>query len=198
MDQNRRSFLSSSAQMLGGAWVALHWPAISAAAAHAQAAVAAGAGALANLTAAQARDLDAISARIIPTDDTPGAHEAGVVYFIDQAIGGFFVRHRAEFLADYAAFAADVAKQARGRAFADLPTDQQTELLKGAQDARFFATTRLLTVVGFLASQRYGGNRDGIGWQVIGFKDEHVFQPPFGYYDRDYPGFVPYDAKGKA
>ena len=36
----------------------------------------------------------------------------------------------------------------------------------------------------------YGGNRDGVGWKLIGFEDRHVFQPPFGYYDRDYPGFV--------
>jgi hypothetical protein len=36
----------------------------------------------------------------------------------------------------------------------------------------------------------YGGNRDGVGWKLIGFEDEHVFHPPFGYYDRDYPGFV--------
>ena len=26
----------------------------------------------------------------------------------------------------------------------------------------------------------------------MGFEDQHVFEPPFGYYDRDYQGFVPY------
>jgi hypothetical protein len=36
----------------------------------------------------------------------------------------------------------------------------------------------------------YGGNRGGVGWKLIGFEDAHVFQAPFGYYDRDYPGFV--------
>jgi hypothetical protein len=36
----------------------------------------------------------------------------------------------------------------------------------------------------------YGGNRDGVGWKLIGFEDSHVFYPPFGHYDRDYPGFV--------
>ena len=24
----------------------------------------------------------------------------------------------------------------------------------------------------------------------MGFEDRHVFVPPFGYYDRNYPGFV--------
>ena len=36
----------------------------------------------------------------------------------------------------------------------------------------------------------YGGNRDGVGWKLIGFDDQHAFQSPFGHYDRDYPGFV--------
>jgi hypothetical protein len=36
----------------------------------------------------------------------------------------------------------------------------------------------------------YGGNRNGAGWRLLGFQDMHVFQPPFGYYDRDYQGFV--------
>jgi hypothetical protein len=29
-----------------------------------------------------------------------------------------------------------------------------------------------------------------MGWKLIGFEDRHVFEPPFGYYDRDYPGFL--------
>jgi hypothetical protein len=53
---------------------------------------------------------------------------------------------------------------------------------------------RFLTILGLLALPRYGGNRDEIGWKLIGFNDAHAFNPPFGYYDRDYPGFVPYDA----
>jgi hypothetical protein len=39
------------------------------------------------------------------------------------------------------------------------------------------------------ALPKYGGNRDHVGWQLIGFPDQHIFQPPFGYYDREYPGF---------
>ena len=35
------------------------------------------------------------------------------------------------------------------------------------------------------------GNRDGVGWKVIGREREHMFQPPFGYYDKDYPGWQP-------
>ena len=33
-----------------------------------------------------AAEIEAIAARIIPSDATPGAREAGVVYFIDRAL----------------------------------------------------------------------------------------------------------------
>ncbi len=42
------------------------------------------------------------------------------------------------------------------------------------------------------SSPKYGGNLNGIGWKMIGFDDEHVFTPPFGHYDAQYTGFVPY------
>jgi Gluconate 2-dehydrogenase subunit 3 len=45
-----------------------------------------------------------MAAQIIPSD-TPGAREAGAVAFIDRALSGFYGAHRAEFLADYEAFA---------------------------------------------------------------------------------------------
>jgi gluconate 2-dehydrogenase gamma chain len=41
------------------------------------------------LTPEQAREVEAIAARIIPTDELPGATEAGVVYFIDRALKTF-------------------------------------------------------------------------------------------------------------
>ena len=54
----------------------------------------------------------------------------------------------------------------------------------------FFETTRLLTLLGMFSMPAHGGNRNGVGWKLIGFEDRHAFQAPFGYYDRDYPGFV--------
>jgi gluconate 2-dehydrogenase gamma chain len=197
MTHNRRSFLSLSGQGLGAAWLALHWPAISTAATHAHAQAVAGERKLERLSADEARDLEAISAHIIPTDHTPGAREAGVVYFMDAALGGFFAPHRTELHADYQEFSAGVVKQSSGKRFADLSAERQLQVLQQVEGTRFFGTVRLLTVVGFLASPRYGGNRNGVGWQVIGFDDQHVFTPPFGYYDRDYPGFIPYDTKKK-
>ena len=37
----------------------------------------------------------------------------------------------------------------------------------------------------------YGGNRGGIGWKLLGFEDQHIFDPPFGYYDQGYDDRAP-------
>ena len=57
---------------------------------------------------------------------------------------------------------------------------------------------RFLTVLGLLALPSYGGNAGKVGWKLVGFVDQHVWEPPFGYYDKDYPGFAPYPKRGGA
>jgi hypothetical protein len=37
-----------------------------------------------------------------------------------------------------------------------------------------------------------------LGWKLMGFEDQHIFTPPFGDYDRDYAGFVPYATEKKS
>ena len=44
----------------------------------------------------------------------------------------------------------------------------------------------MLTIVGTLCAPQYGGNYENAGWKMMGFEAQHVFSPPFGYYDRDY------------
>src|SRR6516165_9592098 len=86
----RREFLWRAAGAAGAAWVGTQWPAIVAAAQHAHHAVSAKAsGKFEILTPEQARVVEAIVSQIIPTDDMPGAKEAGVVYFIDRALKTF-------------------------------------------------------------------------------------------------------------
>jgi gluconate 2-dehydrogenase gamma chain len=196
MEFDRRSFIATTAQTLGAGWLALNWPKIAAAAGHAHLArQSSKPQSLAVLSTEMARDVDAMCAQIIPTDDTPGAREAGAVYFVDRAMGGFYAAHRAEFTTDYAEFTAAAAKQFPGVRFADLAPDRQIEYLQSVEKSRFFGSVRFLTILGLLVLPGYGGNRDEIGWKLIGFNDAHAFNPPFGYYDRDYPGFVPYGAK---
>jgi hypothetical protein len=45
---------------------------------------------LAFFSASDASDVEAVAAQIIPTDGSPGAREAGAVYFIDRARCSFF------------------------------------------------------------------------------------------------------------
>jgi hypothetical protein len=68
---------------------------------------------------------------------------------------------------------------------------EQVTFLTLVEHSPFFDTMRVLTIVGTLSSSQYGGNFAGMGWKLIGFEDQHVFIPPFGHYDRDYPGFKP-------
>src|SRR5262245_24915323 len=137
------------------------------------------------LDAAQAADVAALAAQIVPTDETPGANEAGASYFIDRALGSFFAHWRPGFLAGLAGFQAAV-RQAHPEAasFAALSSDQQIAFLHTVDTTPFFDQARLLTICGMFSSPEYGGNRDGVGWKLMGFEDQHIFEPPFGWYDR--------------
>jgi hypothetical protein len=144
------------------------------------------------LDAAQFADLRALAGLIIPADDTPGAIEAGVPEFIDAALASFFAASAGHFLAGLADLQSRAAVHAPALgAFAGWPVAAQQAFLPSVEQTPFFAQLRDLTVLGLLAMPAYGGNRNGLGWQLIGFVDQHAFSPPFGYYDRDYPGFEP-------
>ena len=63
-------------------------------------------------------------------------------------------------------------------------SDAQLIALMGAIEGMpFFETLRTHTLMGFLGSPEYGGNRGGAGWAHIGFEDRMAFEPPFGAYD---------------
>jgi gluconate 2-dehydrogenase gamma chain len=175
----------------------------------------------------QRRTIEAAMARIIPTDQEPGASEAGAIDFLDRYLSGIdYVYARP----DGSGFARLEGKRAeawrqrieivrqtylegieelnkRGRAefgddFADLAPDQQDLVLSLMEqptrdeerareeeqavagfappepalqqiaaeiDLDFFPLLVLHTRQGFLADPIYGGNRDRVGWDVIGF-----------------------------
>jgi len=169
---------------------AFDWPAIARAAheAHAAAQSAAVAGAPLTYTllgAADAADVEALTSQIIPSDDTPGAREAGVTYFIDRALGSFFAHWRPTFMQGLNGFQAAVrAAYPQAASFAALSSDQQIEFLHTVDRTPFFEQARLLTGCGMFMDPSYGGNRDNVGWKLLGFEDQHTFEPPFGYYDR--------------
>ncbi len=133
------------------------------------------------LTPEQWKLVEAIAARIIPTDDEPGATEAGVVNFIDKALAHEDKALRPVYEAGLAGVEAVAQKRFRSAFAALTPTEQDDVLLalesgkadgwpKGAVGARdFFAAVRAHTVFGFLCDPSYGGNRDHVGWKVVGY-----------------------------
>jgi len=182
---SRRSFLKVSGTAAGGSWFGLSLTTLLAACERASEALSVG-GAFAVLRTEEAADFEAIAARIIPTDDTPGATEAGVVYFMDNVLGGV----RAEFLEPMREGLEELRGAAMAafgtQAFSTLGPEQQDALLTEIQDSSFFATIRYLTLAGMFSLPEHGGNRNHVGWQLLGFEDRHAWQAPFGFYDADY------------
>ena len=184
--QSRRAFLGTSGSVIGGSWIALHLPAILATVDFACTAQSEGAG-FEVLTAFEAAELEAIAAQIIPTDDTPGAREAGVIYFIDRALNTFGADNLEPIREGLQDFESSVREEHPGvEAFSALSDNQQIEALRAIEESDFFGTVRTMTIAGMFAHPSYGGNRDKVGWALLGFDDRHAWQPPFGYYDAQY------------
>lgn len=180
----RRGFLRATGATLGGSWLMAQLPLLAGVAASAREAQAAGKG-FAHLTDEEAADFEAIAARIVPTDETPGAREAGVIWFIDQAFGGFLA-DKASVLREGLASLNRVVATAQGKPrFALLAPPEQDKVLATVDTTPFFEDLRFLTLAGLLTLPEYGGNRDHLGWKLIGFEHRHAWTPPFGYYDAE-------------
>jgi len=207
---SRRSFLSRAGGAVSAVWLSTHWPAIVSASEHAhQAAKSAAPAKFQFFSPEQATEIDAITARIIPSDETPGAREAGVVYFIDRALTTFAVDDQKtyreglpglqsrvrELFPDVEKFSSATPAQQDQvlHSFDEQTNSGGRNFLPNAAAHPFFETLRVHTVIGFLIDPDSGrsGNRDGVGWKLIGRDRDHMFQPPFGYYDKDYAGWQP-------
>jgi gluconate 2-dehydrogenase gamma chain len=175
MTLTHRDFLLQSALYGGTLWAALNVPrprALAAAAESAKPVV---------LTPAEWKLVEAISGRIIPSDDEPGAVEAGVVNFVDKALANEDKALLPVYRAGLAGVDA-VARKRLAKPFVDLAPGDQDAVLgalesgkaggwpKGAVGAAdFFVAVRAHTVCGFLCDPGYGGNRDHVGWKVVGY-----------------------------
>lgn len=169
--------------------------------------------------------IEAAMARIIPTDDVPGAREAGTIDFLDAYLAGIgaiyakpdgsgfetiggrraeaWARRLTAIRARYAEGIDDLDRRSQARFgadFATLEARSQDEVLAALErstgspepdgpepagstrthapalqqtiaemDLPFFSLLCLHTRQGFYADPIYGGNRDRVGWDVIGF-----------------------------
>jgi len=185
---SRREFMARSGSALGGVWLLGLLQACDSAGSGAARAVAEGMGLgqLETFGAREGADFEAFSALIVPTDDTPGAREAGTVYFADQALGSF-MQFLAPVIRDGLADMAERARDASGAAsgFADLDEAAQLDIMRDVErdNPGFFGAARLLVLLGLSSNPEYGGNRDKVGWRLLGFEDQFQHEPPFGNYD---------------
>lgn len=183
--RSRRSFLVGSVTGLNAAWIAANYPSILAAQEYVRKATQAGElPHLAFFSDAQAAEIEAITARIIPTDESPGAREAHCLYFIDRALTTFarssqsaYIQGLRDLQAKMQQLYPDAGK------FSALDSEQQIKTLTEIEKTPFFNMVRTHTVIGFFARPVHGGNYDKIGWKLIGYDDSLNFKPPFGYYD---------------
>ncbi len=135
--------------------------------------------ALQALTASEASVLEAICARLIPSDDgTPGAKEARAADYIDRSLAGYLAGSRKAYAAGLAAVDA-YAQSSKGVPFSKLaPADQDallTAMEKNAatgftpNSAAFFNLVRNHTLQGTFCDPAYGGNANFAGWDLIGY-----------------------------
>src|SRR5262245_11593392 len=132
-----------------------------------------------NLTAEDMKLLDAIVARLIPSDaNGPGAAEAMASHYIDHALGGALASSKPAYSSGLPALDR-YARTSRGAAFASLsPADQDAVLIdveSGAatgftgSSAAFFAMVLGHTHQGTFGDPIYGGNANYAGWDLINY-----------------------------
>jgi gluconate 2-dehydrogenase gamma chain len=143
--------------------------------------------------------------------DGLGAREAAVLTYIDRAVAGYFrdlqgiYRQGLQRLNEHcrhahSGFFADIPVSEQDRVLAELESESQSHAASGIAAgsegfpgldvdddllSRFFAIIRDHTIQGMFCDPMYGGNRDFVGWRLIGFPGaqweytEEQMQPGF-------------------
>ena len=141
-------------------------------------------------TEREASTVSAMAERIIPADSTgPGATDADVIVYIDRALAGYGRNLQRLYRRGVIAINRLAGENSAGKTFFELPIAKQDELLTRLADwlfsttradigvrpegwtllAEFFGAVRLHTIEGMFCDPMYGGNRDCLGWKLIGF-----------------------------
>lgn len=129
--------------------------------------------------------LTAACERILPRDEDPGALDANCPEYIDRMLQTEEMQHLRE---DFVAGVDALDRRAQGlfgKGFAELAPAQQDQILTAFKDsgategeARFYEYLLVLTLEGMFGDPSYGGNKDKVGWALIGFGTS---EPPAGY-----------------
>jgi gluconate 2-dehydrogenase gamma chain len=136
------------------------------------------------LTAGESETLEAIVARLIPTDENgPGAAEAHAARYIERALAGPLGSARAAYSSGLAAVNR-YSQASKGAAFAKLPPKEQDGVLNDMEkniatgftpdSSAFFNLLRTHTIEGTFSDPYYGGNANFAGWDLIGYPGVRV------------------------
>ena len=140
------------------------------------------------LAPVEVETLQAIVARLIPTDaHGPGAIEAQATHYIDQALSNALASSR-QLYADGLASLDAYARSSRGRVFRKLQSEDQDAILEELEDnsasgftpdsSSFFEMIRSHTIEGTFSDPYYGGNANFIGWDLIGYPGVRTLVTP--------------------
>lgn len=134
----------------------------------------------------EANLLDALVEQIIPTDDWPGARDAGVANYIDKQLSGPLSRYREEYRQGLKAVQL-TAKTMYNLKFEELNWDIQTQFLEQMEagllegehwtsgfQQRFFNLLLEHTMQGFYGSPRHGGNKNYVSYKMIQLDYPHI------------------------
>jgi len=136
-----------------------------------------------------AATIAAFTDRLMPgADGKPGAREAGVLNYIDLALAGAYADLQ-EFYRRGLAQLDVYCRKTYDKSFPQLEPARQDEVIAALEEGKptgftwpaaqeFFNTIRTHTMEGMFADPIYGGNKDFIGWRLVGFPGaQAVFTP---------------------
>ena len=135
-----------------------------------------------SMTDRQLATLRAAADRIVPSDETCGAAEAGAAEFILRLLNNELSGQRAIYLEGLDGIESE-AQARHGRSFAALAPAEQDAVLAAIEEdnpktawlippRNFFQMLVEHVLEGFYADPGNGGNRDAVSWKMIGYRAE--------------------------
>ena len=119
--------------------------------------------------------IGAVCDRLLPRDQDPGALDLGVPAYIDRALATPALASSKRLLQQVIPILDRQSRERHGgRGFVDATPPQKDALLAAWQrgkggDRRFFDVMLALTLEGAFGDPRHGGNKEGLGFALIGF-----------------------------
>ncbi len=128
------------------------------------------------LTNEEAANVDAVTARIIPSDERPGAREARVVHFIDHMLANSYATQQKLYREGLqqlnwlcqSRFDIPFANLSEADQDKVLTQMQRRDIPEWSEAGDFFSTIRNHTLEGMFSDPKYHGNAGRVGWGLMG------------------------------